>query len=171
MADPSLPTILFLHENYPAQFGILADHLAHKGWRVVYATQKDGIEIGKPITTKAGVKVLRYSRARDVSKNQHVYLRGTESAVLNAQGFARMGAAMRREGFMPDIVVAHSGWGSGSFAKVVWPDARFVQYLEWWYKHPAVDVPPVTLHVGFSAVRPHRGANRISSGTIPGLRA
>ena len=136
-----MPSILFIHENYPAQFGILADFLARKGWTVVYATQKEDIEIGKPIKTGDGVRVFRYAKSREVSDGVHTYLRGTEKAVLNGQGFARLGSALQREGFNPDVVVAHSGWGSGSFAKVVWPDTKFVQYLEWWYRHPPVDIP------------------------------
>ncbi|MGB0798845.1 MAG: glycosyltransferase, partial [Planktomarina sp.] len=39
----------------------------------------------------------------------------------------------------PDVVMAHSGWGSGTFTKAVWPDTKFIQYLEWWYEHPARD--------------------------------
>ncbi len=136
-----MPSILFLHENYPAQFGILADYLSRKGWKVVYATQKEEIEQGKPIRTPAGVRVLRYTKSRDVTEGIHTYLRGTEGALLNGQGFARLGYALKSDGFEPDLIVAHSGWGSGSFAKVVWPDAKFVQYLEWWYRFPPVDIP------------------------------
>jgi glycosyltransferase involved in cell wall biosynthesis len=48
----------------------------------------------------------------------------------------------QRRGVQPDVVVAHSGWGAGTYAKAVWPDARFVPYLEWWYRWPRVDVLP-----------------------------
>jgi len=59
--------------------------------------------------------------------------------VLNAQGFAN--AAMRARGQIPDpdVVVAHSGWGSGSFAKAVYPAARLVTYAEWYYRYPPRD--------------------------------
>jgi glycosyltransferase involved in cell wall biosynthesis len=60
--------------------------------------------------------------------------------MLNGQGLARAAVALKKGGFTPDIVVAHSGWGSGSFAKAVWPQTRLVQYLEWWYNWPAPDV-------------------------------
>ncbi len=136
------PSILFVHENHPAQFGALADHLAARGWRVVFATQAENVPEGRAHTLPSGVSLVRYSRARDVNPAAHRYLVGTERAVLNGQAFARLGASLQKGGFTPDIVVAHSGWGSGSFAKVVWPQARLVQYLEWWYSYPPVDVGP-----------------------------
>lgn len=137
-----MPSILFVHENFPAQFGAIADFLAARGWQVVYATQNQNVEIGKPIITKAGVRVVRYARNRDVHDTTHKYLRNAEQAVLNGQGFARLGAALKQSGFKPDLVVAHSGWGSGSFAKVIWPDTKFIQYLEWWYNFPIIDSGP-----------------------------
>ena len=60
---------------------------------------------------------------------------------MNGQGFSRLAAALKKGGYTPDVVVAHSGWGSGSLVKVVWPEAKVVQYLEWWYNFPGVDVP------------------------------
>ncbi len=135
-------SILFLHENYPAQFGALADYLAQNGWQVVFATQKEGLEPGSTKHLASGVRVVRYARARDASTQTHPYLQGTERAILNGQGFARLGISLKNAGFVPDVIVAHSGWGSGSFAKVVYPKARLVQYLEWWYRYPPVDAIP-----------------------------
>jgi len=135
-----LPAALFIHENFPAQFGAIADTLAGRGWDVVFATQKAEVTKGKVHRLSSGVRVVRYDRARDPRDDGHPYLRGTESAILNGQGFFRLGMDLAQGGFAPDLVIAHSGWGSGSFAKVVWPDAKFIQYLEWWYTFPAPDV-------------------------------
>ncbi|MCY4335989.1 MAG: glycosyltransferase [Litoreibacter sp.] len=132
--------MLFIHENFPAQFGALADTLAKRGWSVVFATQKESVSPKKVHKLSSGVKVVRYERARAPSDNLHPYLRVSESAVLNGQGFARLGLELSKNGFTPDVIMAHSGWGSGSFAKVVWPNAKLIQYLEWWYNFPPPDV-------------------------------
>ena len=138
-----MPSILFIHENFPAQFGGLAQYLAGRGWRVVFATAAEHVtHDGKDHMLLPSVHVVRYKAARPVSEHAHPYLAGTEKAVLNGQGFARVGAALAKGGFAPDVVVAHSGWGSGSLARIVWPHARYVQYLEWWYKTDPVDVEP-----------------------------
>lgn len=129
-----MPSILFIHENFPAQFGGIAGFLAKCGWKVVYATAAENVEEkAEAQQLIPGVDVFRYSRARDASDSIHPYLKPSEFAVLNAQGFARLGAALAKAGFAPDVIVAHSGWGSGSLARIVWPGAKFVQYLEWWY--------------------------------------
>lgn len=138
-----MPSILFIHENFPAQFGGIAAYLAKQGWRVVFATAAEHVKAdGRDHELLPGVRVVGYRRARDVSDSIHPYLLGTEKAVLNAQAFARLGAALDKGGFVPDIVVAHSGWGSGSLARVVWPSTCIVQYLEWWYSYPAIDTEP-----------------------------
>lgn len=138
-----MPSILFIHENFPAQFGGIAGYLARHGWRVVFATAAEQVPPdGSDHTLIPGVHVVGYRRAREVSENIHRYLRSSEKAVLNAQAFSRIGAALNKGGFAPDIVVAHSGWGSGSLARVVWPKAKFVQYLEWWYNIAAPDAEP-----------------------------
>lgn len=140
-----MPSILFIHENFPAQFGGIARYLATRGWRVVFATAAEHVPPdGKDHLILPGVHVVGYRRARETSVAIHPYLTGTEQAVLNAQAFCRVGAALSKGGFTPDIVVAHSGWGSGSLARIVWPDARFVQYLEWWYNANPVEAaqPP-----------------------------
>ncbi|MEM9432530.1 MAG: glycosyltransferase [Pseudomonadota bacterium] len=136
-----MPSILFVHENFPAQFGGLAQHLARLGWTVVFATASDTIpDDGHAHSPINGVSVVRYSRRRNAARTSHHYLKTTEQAVLNGQGFARLAARLAAGGFNPDLIVAHSGWGSGSFAKVVWPEAHFVQYLEWWYNSSPVDL-------------------------------
>lgn len=136
-----MPDILFIHENYPAQFGALAGYLKAKGWRVLFATAHDGFEHDRVHQRSNGVEVVRYSRQRDPSEDTHRYLFSTERAVLNGQGFARTAVKLKNGGFTPDLIVTHSGWGSGSFARAIWPEAKFIQYLEWWYNYPPVDVP------------------------------
>ena len=140
-----MPSALFIHENFPAQFGAIADALAERGWDVVFATQKAEVKADTVHRLASGVRLVRYERAREPRDDGHPYLRGTESAILNGQGFSRLGMGLFRGGFAPDVVIAHSGWGSGSFAKVVWPDAKFIQYLEWWYNFPAPDVDESTI--------------------------
>lgn len=89
-----------------------------------------------------GYRVMRYGRKQRPAKKTHPYLASTETAILNGQGLARTAIKLRAGGFRPDVIVAHSGWGSGSFAKSVWPDAKLVQYLEWWYHYPPTDSLP-----------------------------
>jgi len=125
--------ILFLHDNFPAQFGLLGQHLARKGWDVTFGTQRKGAAM-------QGIKVFNYAPHREVTANIHPYVGGFEKAVLAGQGLARAALDLKKSGRRPDIVMAHSGWGPGLFAKDIWPDAKYVGYFEWYYRHDSPDV-------------------------------
>ncbi len=128
-----MPSILFAHQNYPAQFGRIGAYLAQNGWDVQFATAKEN-----PVLP-VGTKGFKFRAHREPNPEIHPYLNTTEKGILNGQGFARSAITARDRGVNPDIVMAHSGWGTGHFAKTIWPDAVFVPYLEWWYNYPAVD--------------------------------
>jgi len=125
--------ILFVHQNFPAQFGALAEYLAREGWEVSYATAQ------KQARSRNGVRIIPLSPHRDPAEGVHRFALPMERAMINAQAFANSAIRARDAGLKPDVVVAHSGWGSGTFAKAVWPDCAFVAYLEWYYQWPPTD--------------------------------
>lgn len=127
------PRILFVHDNHPAQFGAFGQWLAGQGWEVAFATSARA-----PRT--AGLRVISYAPHRAPSSATHPYAQPMDRAALRAQAFVRAALAARRDGYYPDIVMAHSGWGAGMFAKDVFPNALFVPYCEWWYRYPGPDV-------------------------------
>jgi glycosyltransferase involved in cell wall biosynthesis len=127
------PSILFVHDNYPAQFAQLGRWLATRGWEVTFATAEREVRV-------EGARVLTYAPHREPSPQTHPYAQPMDRAVLKAQAFVRAALEARRDGYHPDLVVAHSGWGAGMFARQVFPEARFVAYCEWWYRYPGADV-------------------------------
>ena len=68
------------------------------------------------------------------------YLRRYESAVLHGQAAFREALRLRQEGFNPDLIVGHSGFGNTIYLKEVWPSAKFVGYFEWFYRSQGSDV-------------------------------
>ena len=68
--------------------------------------------------------------------------RALERALETSNGFKQAAQTAKDAGVDPQIIVAHSGWGAGTFARAVWPKAVFVPYVEWWYRHPSPDVVP-----------------------------
>jgi len=124
--------ILFLHDNFPAQFGYIGAFLAEKGWDVWFGTQREGARHN-------AIKVFNYKPHRGLTKEIHPYAANFERACLTGQGVARAAIALAKKGLRPDIVVAHSGWGPGIFAKDIWPDCKYVGYFEWYYRRNAPD--------------------------------
>ncbi len=125
--------ILFVHDNFPAQFGPIGEYLAAKGWEAVFGTAR------KPVKHPT-IKTFNYAPHREVTKGVHPYAGTYEKAVINGQAVARACFELKRKGYNPDVMVAHSGWGPGMFLKDVWPDARYVGYFEWYYQPNGADV-------------------------------
>jgi len=130
--------ILFLHSNFPAQFRHLARVLAlQPGNQVVFGSQPREGEI-------PGVRRILYEPARAARQEVHRYNRTQESAILLGQAAYRAAIELRRDGFEPDIVYGHSGWGSTMFMREVFPKTRLVCYFEWFYRAIGSDVDFLT---------------------------
>ena len=125
--------VLFLHNNFPAQFGSLARYMARRGHDVTFGTRWQG-------TPPDWLRMVRYRPHRSVRRQQHPYLAFVESAVLNGQALARVGWKMKEDGYAPDLVVAHSGWGPGLYVQDIWPDAKYIGYFEWYYRPKGADL-------------------------------
>jgi hypothetical protein len=45
-----------------------------------------------------------------------------------------------KEGYVPDVIFGHSGWGETLFLKEVWPEAKLLVYAEFYYRGRGADV-------------------------------
>ena len=128
--------ILFLHNNFPAQFGHIGNYLAREGWDVRYLTQRKGAT-----SDLINITVYRDRDQPEEHKIGHPGLQSTGKAVITGASALEVGLHLReKEGYIPDVMVAHSGWGPGLFLKDVWPEAKMVGYFEWYYKGEADDI-------------------------------
>ena len=120
--------VLFVHQNFPGQYIHLARQLAcDPGNQVVFLTQRRDAAL-------PGVRNVVYQPHRSVSPQQHRYLRDTEAGVLNAQAVARAALALKRGGFVPDVMLGHNGWGEIWYLKDVFPQAPLIGYFEFFYR-------------------------------------
>jgi len=136
--------IIFLHSNFPAQFRHLATVLAkNPDNRVIFGTARAEGQMN-------GVYKAIYRQARKPHKETHHYVRPLEDAVLQGQAVYRELDKLKSEGFYPDVVYGHSGWGAPLFIKDIFPEARLLCYFEWFYRSSGSDVgfdpdEPVTI--------------------------
>jgi glycosyltransferase involved in cell wall biosynthesis len=119
---------LFVHRDFPGQFGALAEQLAQSTHhRVVFITSA--------AATSSTIDVRRYQPKRGASIGTHHYLQGFEAGVLNGQAVYEICHKLRAEAFTPDVIFAHCGWGAGLYLREAFPAARLIGYFEWYY-HP-----------------------------------
>ncbi len=127
--------LLVVHQNFPGQFGFMVGEWAKRpGWDVrgLGSANAPGL---------AGFDALvRYALHRKVRTGQHPYLRQMEAATLHGQAAARAMLALRKSGFVPDVILAHPGWGETLYAKDVFPTARLVHLCEWFYNAEGADL-------------------------------
>lgn len=127
--------ILFIHQNFPGQFKFLAPALAAQGHNVVAMTMQK-----VNATEWQGVKLAPYSASRSTTPNVHPWVSDFETKVIRGEAAFRAALALRDSGFIPDVIVAHSGWGESLFLKDVWPQAKLGIYCEFYYHPEGVDV-------------------------------
>lgn len=119
--------ILFVHNNFPGQYARIVRHL--KGRRDVDMLSGSLASNQQPPL----IKRVDYTPHRDVRKDIHPAVRYTEMAVIRGQAAYTAFMPIRKKGWSPDIILAHSGFGDGLFLKDLWPHAKYMPYLEWYY--------------------------------------
>lgn len=136
MAPAASLNILFVHQNFPGQFKHLAPALAAEpSNRVVALTMRD-----MPPRSWQGVRIVPYKAQRGSSRSVHPWVAELETKVIRGEACLQAAMALKREGFEPDVIVAHPGWGESLFLKDVWPRARLGMYCEFYYRTEGADV-------------------------------
>ena len=123
--------LLFVHQNFPGQFKHLAPALANVGHRVE-ALGIDGAGV-------AGVTMHRYRPTRGSSANIHPWAGDFETKVIRGEACAAAAMRLKAGGFTPDVIVSNPGWGESLFLKDVWPDARVLALIEFFYAARGLD--------------------------------
>ncbi|MFA9215561.1 MAG: glycosyltransferase [Sphingomonadaceae bacterium] len=136
--------VLFIHQNFPGQFLHLSADLARDP-----ANQVVALSMGT-LPAPAGVQLRHYTLLRPTAPETHPMLQNQETHVLRAEACAAAAFKLKQEGFVPDVIVAHPGWGEALFIKDVFPQAKVVMYCEYYYAAEGQDVgfdpevPPLT---------------------------
>lgn len=128
--------ILLIHQNFPGQFrSLAADLLRDKNFEV-RAIGRDAAP-GMPHLPQ--LKLYRYKPHREVTSQTHAYVRGMENAVLHGQAVLRLLLQLRTEKFVPDVILAHPGWGETLFVREVFPRAKLIHFCEYYYHTQGAD--------------------------------
>ena len=135
--------VLFVHQNFPAQFGHIAQHLVQRhGFRCTFVTERRGGKVGE-------VECVQYKVEGGATKQNHYCTRTFENATRHAM--AVYDAVKARPDLKPDLLVGHSGFGSTLFLRELFPNVPIINYFEYFYRTRDSDMdfrkeyPPVPL--------------------------
>ena len=128
--------ILFIHQNFPGQFKFLAPALAANPAHTVMAMTMQKVTA----TTWQGIKLVPYAASRGTTPNVHPWVSDFETKTIRGEACFRAALKLREQGFTPDMIIAHPGWGESLFMKDVWPKAKLGIYSEFFYHPEGADV-------------------------------
>ena len=132
--------ILFIHQNFPGQFKFLAPALVQQGHNVQAMTMQKLAADAPGSATAHGVTLIPYEPSMGSTANIHPWVVDFESKIIRAEGCFRAALKLKAQGFTPDVIIAHPGWGESLFLKEVWPDAKLGIYCEFFYHPQGADV-------------------------------
>lgn len=146
--------LLFVHPNFPGQFLHLASHLARRtDLQIVAVGQLENLK--SQAVKIPGIRLAGYRVPERPAHAPHFgWLQSTEDNIRRAQATLRLCLALKKDGFVPDTIIAHVGWGDTLFIREAFPDARILGYFEFFFRPSGADI-------GFDPEFPHSLENRL----------
>jgi hypothetical protein len=126
-------TVLFVHNNFPAQFRDLVGTLRARGvpCAAIGGPDAPGIE---------GMAMGRYAMRRGTTPGILPLAIRAEADLIRAEGALRIARAMKERGLDPAVIVGHPGWGETILLEEAFPDAKIVLYPEFFYRGRGLDI-------------------------------
>src|SRR6266478_4647649 len=126
--------ILFVHNNFPAQFRHLVTRLARD------STVKMAAIGSNTATAFHGVRPIKYALHGADLSDTHPFARRFDMECRRAEQVLYGLSNLVTTGFKPDVIVAHPGWGETLPLRTIFPEARILVYCEYCYGAPEGDL-------------------------------
>ncbi len=116
--------VLYVHKNFPAQFGHLAEYLIeHEGFQCTFVSQR-------PPRASGRIRQIQYKVCGGAHAKTHYCSRSLENFTWHSHAVYETMKAHRE--VKPDLVVGHSGFGSTLFLAELY-DCPIINFCEWYY--------------------------------------
>src|SRR3954464_2971320 len=99
-----MANILIVHQNFPGQFPHIADALLARGDKLAAI----GAKAARP---RPGVDFRSWSTNRGSTKGILDWATRAEADMIRGTAAAEAAMQLKRDGFMPDLIIGHPGWG------------------------------------------------------------
>jgi glycosyltransferase involved in cell wall biosynthesis len=118
--------ILFVHNNYPAQFQRIAFAARRRGYKIAAI----GSHTARLFDT---IEPLRWTLKRGTTKGIFDPATRAEADLLRAEVAAELAYKLKASGFIPDLIIGHPGWGETIHLTHIFPDAPQILFAEYYY--------------------------------------
>ncbi len=130
--------ILFMHPNLPAQFKYLIPAVVECGADV------RGLTFSNPAAVlnilKRPVTIEQAKPLSDSSEKIDPWLMDMDSKVVRARAAREVLMSWKLQGWEPDLVIGHTGWGDMQSVRTVFPSSKVIGWFEYYYCAPNTDL-------------------------------
>ncbi|MEX2142597.1 MAG: glycosyltransferase [Pirellulales bacterium] len=123
--------ILYVHRNFPAQFGHIAARLIEeRGWQCTFASERPG---GNP----GGIRLLQYKIDERNKDGVHPIAQPFDEYGRHCLAVLKKLKAHRE--VQPDLIVGHCGFGSTALLRELY-DCPIINFFEYYYHRHGSDI-------------------------------
>jgi glycosyltransferase involved in cell wall biosynthesis len=126
--------VLFVHNNFPAQFRHISKTLLQAGGFRLAAIGEQGCGYVE------GVDIRRYAKMEGATPETHSFARRFDHECRRAERVMFQAMKLKNEGFEPDLILGHCGWGETLPLRALFSRARIAVYCEFFYRAEGQDV-------------------------------
>ena len=149
---------ILLYTRFPGQFKHILVALLKRGDQITYIGPK------KPNIKKIdNFNFVQYTIVRGNGNNIHPLTIETESKVIRGEAVAREAARLQEEGYKPDLIIGHPGWGEMLFIGDIWPSIKQIHYVEYCYGAKGTDAD---LRMNIEMMKPEEARTRMKNANV-----
>jgi glycosyltransferase involved in cell wall biosynthesis len=153
--------LLLIHQNFPGQFRQLAPYLLQRGHELVAICSH-------PRQIHLPCRILRYEEPPKPPPGLSFSTQIAHDAFARAERVARLCQQLALEGWCPERICVHSGWGESLGLREVWPDVPQLLWPELWVlpEHGGYGVDPLKQPAGIESQLEQLGRNSLTRAAL-----